>query len=85
LISKHDYLRMVQGEFNAVLDGYACMLRELSGTKDREAAEELVDVVTKCKINPLLSDLAQDICIAREKGLHEVLKRNRSGFAHGTM
>ena len=78
MISKHDYLRMVQGEFNTVLDGYAWMLTELSKTKDRAAAEELVDIVAKCKINPLLSDLAQDIWISREKGPLEVLKRNRA-------
>ena len=77
MISKHDYLRMVQGEFNTVLDGYACMLTELGNTEDRAAAEELVDIVTRCKINPLLSDLAQDIWISREKGPSEVLKKNR--------
>ena len=78
MTSIEDYLRMVQGEFNTVLDSYARMLKELSTTKDRAVAEELVDMVLKREINPLLSDLAQDIWISREKGPLVVLKSRYS-------
>ena len=80
MTSEEDYLRMVQGEFNTVLDCYAQMLRELSTTKEGEVAEELVDIILKRKINPLLSDLAQDICISHEMGSLEVLRSKYSKF-----
>jgi hypothetical protein len=74
MTSKEDYLRMVQDEFNTVLDSYARMLRELRRTKDGAVAEELVDIALKRRINPLLYDLAQDVWISRKRGPLEALK-----------
>lgn len=58
---------MIQQQFNMVLSIYAWMLTTLVETREKEAAQELVDAFLRCQMNPVLAGLVRKSWISRKK------------------
>jgi hypothetical protein len=76
-VSEMELLDMVQAEFNAAFRIYSWLLTKLVQLTDGTAAEELVEIFMKSEINPILSELAKNVWLARKPVPVDVLKSKR--------